>query len=372
MSGRQTPLAHDRQPPARSASEGRVGKRAGIHPRLRFGLVLALAWAGIALSAARADSFAPIIAKVQPKIVKIYGAGGVRGLEPYQSGFLISGEGHILTVWSYVLDTDYITATLDDGRKFEAKLLGADPKLELAVLKIEATDLDHFKLAHSAAADAGTRVLAFGNVFGVATGDERASVLHGAVAAKTQLDARRGAFETPYHGPVYVLDAMTNNPGAAGGALTDLQGRLLGMLGKELRSSLNNIWLNYSIPIDQLTSSVDEILAGKSRPRGPDKTKKPPDSLTVSQLGAVLVPDVLERTPPFVDAVRDASPAAAAGLQPDDLVVFVGQHLVQSCRDLREELSHIEPGSDVRLVVMRKQELIELSLKVPVKDPSQP
>ena len=51
---------------------------------------------------------------------------------------MISPEGHILTVWSYVLDTDYITATLADGRKFEAKLLGADPRLEVAVLKIDA------------------------------------------------------------------------------------------------------------------------------------------------------------------------------------------------------------------------------------------
>ena len=61
-------------------------------------------------------------------------------LEAYQSGFLISAEGHILTACSYVLDTDYITVTLDDGRKFEAKLVGADPRLELAVLKIDAAE----------------------------------------------------------------------------------------------------------------------------------------------------------------------------------------------------------------------------------------
>ena len=98
---------------------------------------------------------------------------------------LISAEGHVLTVWSYVLDTDYISVTLDDGRKFEAKLLGADPRLELAVLKIDAADLPHFDLAAAAAAEPGTRVLAFSNLFGVATGDEPASVQHGIVAAKT-------------------------------------------------------------------------------------------------------------------------------------------------------------------------------------------
>ena len=76
------------------------------------------------------SSFAEIAEQTQPKIVKIFGAGGLRGLEAYQSGFLISGQGHILTVWSYVLDTDYVGIILNDGRKFEAKLVGADPRMD--------------------------------------------------------------------------------------------------------------------------------------------------------------------------------------------------------------------------------------------------
>ena len=85
-------------------------------------------------------------------MVKIYGAGGLRDMEAYQSGILISPEGHILTVFSHVLDTDYITAVLADGRKFEAKLLGADPRLEVAVLKIDAAGLPCFDLAKAAEA----------------------------------------------------------------------------------------------------------------------------------------------------------------------------------------------------------------------------
>ena len=87
-----------------------------------------------------------MIREAQRKTVKIYGAGGLRGLEAYQSGFLISADGYVLTVFSHVLDSDTITVTLDDGRKFEAKLLGADPRLEVAVLKIDAADLPHFDL----------------------------------------------------------------------------------------------------------------------------------------------------------------------------------------------------------------------------------
>ena len=123
-------------------------------------------------------------------------------MEAYQSGFLISPEGHVLTAHSYVLDADYITCTLDDGQKFEAKFVGADPRLEIAVLKIEGKDLPHFDLSKAATATEGTRMLAFSNLFGVAVGDEPVSVQHGIVAAVTSLEARRGVFETMYNGPV--------------------------------------------------------------------------------------------------------------------------------------------------------------------------
>lgn len=316
-------------------------------------------------SAALQSSFASVVRSIQPKIVKLYGAGGLRGLEPYQSGFLISAQGHVLTVWSYVLDSDPIVVTLDDGSRYEAKLLGADPRIELAVLKIEGENLPHFELASAAKADVGTRVLAFSNLFGVASGNEASSVLHGSVAARAQLDARRGAFETPYRGSIYVLDAVTNNPGAAGGALVDQQGRLLGMLGKELRSAATGAWLNYAVPIDQLATTVDEIVAGRFSPRAGDQKTKVENPIELAQLGIVLVPDVLDRTPPYVDAVRARTPAQAAGVKADDLIVFVGEHLVQSTRALREELGHIERGTDLRLVLMRGQELVEVTVKSP-------
>lgn len=324
-------------------------------------VAVALAWA--ATNARAGDLLQQAIELSQPKIVKIYGAGGVRGLEAYQSGFLISPTGHVLTAWSYVLDTDYITATLADGRKFEAKLVGADPRLEIAVLKIDAAELEHFDLAESVPGEGGSRVLAFSNLFGVATGDEAASVQHGVIAVKTRLDARRGTFETPYHGPVYVLDAMTNNPGAAGGALTNQNGELLAILGKELRSAQNNIWLNYAIPIAELRTSVDEILSGKTRV-GQDKPEARPDQpVDLAALGVVLVPDVLERTPPYVDAVRAGSPAEQAGVKPDDMIVFVADSLVHSCKGLREELARLERDAELRLIVMRGLELVEFVIK---------
>jgi S1-C subfamily serine protease len=171
-------------------------------------------------------------------------------------------------------------------------LVGADPRIEIAILKIPVEDVPYFSLDQAQPLDVGDRVLAFSNLFGVAMGDEPASVQHGNVSIKTSLSARRGAFETPYDGPVYVLDAMTNNPGAAGGVLTNLRGELAGILGKELRNTLNNTWLNHAVPIDAITASVEGILAGKILPRTvEDETRKPAQPWTLSLLGVRLVPE---------------------------------------------------------------------------------
>jgi serine protease Do len=331
--------------------------------RAAFWLVAAGVLGGACLPAPVASAqstFSQVIRRVQPKIAKIYGAGGLRGLEAYQSGFLISDKGHVLTAWSYVLDTDYITVTLNDGERHEGQLVGADPRLELAVLKIDAETTDYFDLKQPADLAVGDKVLAFSNLYGVATGDEPASVLHGFVSARWSLAARRGVFETPYRGPVYVLDAMTNNPGAAGGALTDRQGRLAAVLGKELKNSLNNTWLNYGIPISEVAPAVDDILAGKVRPRMPDETvEKPNQPHTLAELGIDLVPDVLNKTPPFIDRVRPGSPAERIGLRPDDLILFVNDRIASSCKSLRDELTYVDRIDPLNLTVQRGQELRE-------------
>ena len=304
------------------------------------------------------------IDQTQPKIVKIYGAGGFRGIESYQSGMLISPQGHVLTVFSHVLDTDSITVVLADGRKLEAKLLGADPRLEVAVLKVDVAEVPFFDLGQAVKADAGTRVLALSNIFGLAAGNEPASVQKGTVAVVTRLEARRGVFKTTYPGSVYVLDVTTNNPGAAGGALVTRQGQLAGMLGKELRNALNNTWLNYALPIEELRSSVEQIRSGKYVARSDTETgKKPERSLALSSLGIALIPDVVERTPPFVDYVQPGSPAAKAGLRPDDLILLLNDRLVQSCKALAAELGYVDYAETVRLTVLRGEELIAFSLR---------
>ena len=297
------------------------------------------------------------------KTVKLYGAGGVAGLDSYQSGFFIDAEGRILTVWSTVLDVDTIIAVTSDGRRLECKVLGIDPNLELAVLESKQTTTEFFSIASAREADVGERVLALSNLFGIATGREMASVQEGIIMARTRLDARRGTYTSVYQGPIYVVDAMTNNPGAAGGALIDFQGRLLGMLGKELRDARANVWLNYAIPASQLRASVENILNGKSIARADASrpTVDRPHSLLA--LGIVLVPDVLAKTPAYVDSVKPDSPAAKAGLLNDDLVLFANSLRVASQAALRQELSSIDKGDPLILLVQRGNELKELVIR---------
>lgn len=336
-------------------------------------LAIALLTVTMTVPYARAQSpLTQTLRSVQPCMVKVYGAGGFRGLEAYQSGFLISSDGHILTAYSTVLDTSMLRVVLDDGRRLDGKMLGGDARLDVAVLKVDAQGLPFLDLDSATEAEPGTPVLALSNMFGVAAGNEPVTVQQGVISIVTDLDARRGTFDIPYTGRVYILDAVTNNPGAAGGALITRDGRLLAMLGKELRNARNNTWINYALPIRELQPSVKAIMAGERIVAGQDhgrpKAVKP---LTPRAIGLVLVPDVVPRTPPYVDAVLAGSAASKAGLRPDDLIVFLDDALVPSCQTLHDELQYRDHFEVVRLTVLRDRQLLEVELSADGREPRQ-
>lgn len=312
-----------------------------------------------------AASPADTVAAVQPKIVKLFGAGGIRGLEGYQTGILISDDGRILTAWSHVLDDEYLKAVLFDGRHYDATLVGADPQTGIAVLKIDTTGLPHFNLADAADAPPGTRILAFSNLFGVAVGNEQPSVQSGFIAAKTDLRARRGVWEAAYRGPVYVLDSVTSNPGSAGGAVTDMEGRLLGMLGKELRNANTHTWLNFALPATELSKVVEAVVKGDTKKLVVATDMLPERSFNLDAVGISLLPRVVERTPPYVDWVKRDSVAHRLGLRPDDLIVLCQGTVIQSAEQLLDELEKIDARDPVTLGVMRKGKMLQFKLEMP-------
>jgi len=306
-----------------------------------------------------------------PRIVKIFGSGGVRGLHAYGTGFFVSKEGHIATIWNHVLDSDEVTVVTNDGRHWEAKVVGAEPDLDLAILKIidGHSDFPFFDLKQAGTASTGTRVLGFSNMFKVATGDEPVSVIHGVIEAKTKLSARRGAFEVPYQGLVYVVDAITTNPCGGGGIITSYDGKLLGMIGKELRNSESNTWINYAVPVTELRTIIGEIITGKytSSHKKPAEEENP-NRYQPLDFGIVMLPDVIFKTPAYVGSIIANSPAATAGLQRDDLVLFVNDELIQSHRMMKKELGHLEAGDTLSLIVRRKDKLVTIEMPVQAKE----
>lgn len=304
---------------------------------------------------------------VQPKVVKLFGAGGVSGLQSYGTGFLISPNGHIATVLSHLLDGDAVSVVLSNGKRLPGKVVAAEPKLDLALLKIEADGLDYFDLSTTTAGGPGTRIYAFSNMFKVATGDEPLSVQHGIISARTKLAARRGRFASNYAGPVYVVDAITNNPGAAGGVLTTRDGKLLGMLGRELRDAQSQVWVNYVVPTGELAPTLQAMMRGEySREAVTDPTAAQRE-VPPRVFGMILVPDIVFRTPAYIDEVLPGSAADEAKLQPDDLIVFLNGKVVSSVRTFQAELNQLQPGQDAELVVRRGGELVTVKLPVPLE-----
>ena len=298
----------------------------------------------------------------QRSVVKLYGAGGMRGLESYQSGVVIGDGSTILTSWSTVLDVDKVRVVTYDGRRLDAEMIGVDPECELALLRVENSKLPGFVLDAKSQVRPGQRVFSITNLFGIAAGNEACSYQKGVVMAVSDLQSKYTGLRSVYRGKVIVVDVMTNNPGAAGGALVDLGGRLVGVIGKELRDEQSGIWLNYSIPAEVAAASVERILAGKTRSAGASLALavNPHRAL---DLGMVLIPNVIPKTPAYIDRVRKDSLAARAGIEANDLVLLVNEQRVDSLKSFEQILQTIERGDSFQLLVQRGTELLRVQIR---------
>jgi serine protease Do len=350
-------------------------------------LLAALALLAIPYAAPAQKSVADVAEQVNKKLVKIFGAGGIRGLPHYGTGIVISADGYVLTANSHILDTADLRVHLYDGTRMSAKVVCIEPELDVALLKIgtekDELDLPFFNVVEAAkrpVAEAGTGILGFSNLFEIATRNEPMSVQQGRVAAYAKLHGRIGIFEAPYTGQVYVVDAITNNPGAAGGALTTRKGELLGIIGKELRNEQTNTWINYAMPIQakievlqadgkKITVALLDLVEKKEKYKPIDPKERPQGG--GGYTGIVLVPNVVDRTPPYVEDVLPGSPAESAGVRPDDLIVYVDGLPVPSIQMYNETIGKYRPNTEVKLEVRREDKLSTLTVKLtdPPKKP---
>ena len=359
------------------------------HSRSWLAGSLALAALLAVLSPARADkSVADVAEQVNKKMVKLWGSGGLKGLAAYGTGFFVTKDGYILTVYSHILETPDLRVHLPSGDRYHAKVVAVEPELDVALLKLDTKDkielkddeyFDVEKAASQPLAEVGASVLGFSNEFEIASRDEPMSVQQGSIASYSKLYGRIGIHEASYTGNVYVIDAITNNPGAGGGVITNRKGELLGIIGKELRNELTNTWINYAMPIgakltikleDNQTREIKILeLVEKKEKYTPVPTR--PKTGGGGYTGIVLVPNPVERTPPYVEDTVPGSPAEKAGLKPDDLIVYVDGQPVISINAFKDTLERYHPKDKIKLEVRRGDKLTTLTLELgePKKSP---
>ncbi len=337
-----------------------------------FALLLALLTVGT--SFASQSDFQPtadVLKSQQQTIVKLFGAGG-GSLDSYGTGTLVSSDGHVVTVWNHLVSTGYLTAVTAEGRKFTVDVVGTSAEFDLALLKLKSEPGDAFScidLSKVSDPGPGTPVLAFSNMFHVATGNEPVSVVHGVIAARIPLEATQGRWKFPLKSPVWLVDAITNNSGAAGGLLTDTQGVPIGLIGREIRHSASRTWVNYAVPLTTLKPVIETLLSGRkleARPKDSDANAPMiSDQELTARFGLTMLPNVVERTPAWIDTVAKDSIAAKAGLQRGDLIVLVNDAVITSVTDFQQQLAAFRSGEKVSLTINREQQLLPMDLQIP-------
>ena len=350
-------------------------------------LVAALLMISTSRAAVASDPFNKVADTTNQRIVKLFGSGGFGKLKNYGSGILISPEGHILTVANQMLDTSELVVHLYDGRRMKAVVLATESELDVALVKIKiegkkideptGLDLPFFDINEAAKrplATTGDWVLAFGNEFEIAMRDEPVSIQRGIIAAYSKLHGRLGIFDFPYNGEVYVIDAITNNPGAGGGALTDRNGKLLAIVGRELRNAQTETWMNYAVPIGAKVEikdgekstvvSIPEFVAKAMKGQYKSTRRVQQQTGPGGYHGIVFVPNILDRTPPYIEELLPDSPAVKSGLKPNDLVSFVDGEPTVSIKMFQDMMKKTRPGTTIRIEVRRGDSLQTIELKL--------
>jgi S1-C subfamily serine protease len=297
--------------------------------------------------------FEKAIEIAQARTVKIYGAG--IGREPgYGSGVLISADGQILAATGTYLLAENIRVTLPSGESTTAKIVKQNESMQLALLKIEKETPAFFEVEKSAIGEPGDWILAVSNCFKVAEGDEPLSVGLGVISARTRLDLKRGVNEFNYPEEVLLFDAITSNPGSQGGAMVTADGKLAGMVGKVLESRLTGTRLNYAVPCDVL----HKFLTGEEAPA--EVVQTPP--MPRGDIGIRFLGLGVNRDPAYVDRVVSNSPAAQAGIMPDDLIVSVNGEPMRTASEAKKFLPTTPKAEPLRLVIKRKDKLLEITI----------
>lgn len=290
-----------------------------------------------------------------------FGFGGRGGFQrPQQprvgagSGVIISTDGYIITNNHVIDGADELEVTMNDNRKFPAKIIGADPTTDIALIKIEATDLPTIPFGDSEKLKVGEWVLAVGNPFNLTS-----TVTAGIVSAKSRGNIGAGGKDRSKIESFIQTDAAVN-PGNSGGALVNTKGELVGINTAIYSETGNFAGYSFAVPIS---------IAGKVA-----NDLKQYGTVQRAVLGVLIqdpqyVPDaekekvkVLEGA--YIGGFAERSSAKEAGIEKGDVIVAVNGVKIKSSSALQEQISKYRPGNKVELTVNRngstKKFMVEL------------
>ena len=283
--------------------------------------------------------------------------GGPQGQEPQRglgSGVIVSPEGYLLTNQHVIDGADEIEVQLSDGRQALAKLVGADPETDVAVLKIDLDRLPAVVFGNTDQLQVGDAVLAIGNPFGVGQ-----TVTAGIVSALGRNRLGLNTFEN------FIQTDAAINPGNSGGALVDGAGNLVGINTAIFSRSGGSLGIGFAIPANTARTVMESLIRDGKVTRGwigvepRDLSPDMADTLGLPVKSGVLITGVL----------RDG-PAASGGMQPGDVVTRIGGKAVANTAELLSAVAALPPGSAAAITVQRADKALDLTVKIALRPPA--
>jgi serine protease Do len=277
--------------------------------------------------------------------------------EPQQrgvgSGFILSADGYVMTNAHVVDGADELIVTLTDKREFKAKVVGADKRTDVAVVKIEATGLPAVKLGDVGKLKVGEWVMAIGSPFGLDN-----SVTAGIVSAKAR--------DTGDYVPFIQTDVAIN-PGNSGGPLINLRGEVVGINSQIYSRSGGFMGISFAIPIDEASRVADQLRAGGRVVRGRIGVRIGPVTKDVAESIGLGKPSGA-----LVSAAESGGPAEKAGIEAGDIITKVDGKVVDKSADLQRMIGATKPGTKATLQVFRRGAYRDITVTVAELEPDTP